>query len=120
MRHLRIPAALLPVALAACGAGADYTPIVDGTRGATFEHDLAACRALAREQDQLNQEAIAAAVLGAGVGAMVGGLDDSLTVEEAALGGLVIVGGSALADGTEKREEIVTECMRGRGHRVVG
>lgn len=107
--------------LAACAdSGASVTPILDGVPTAAFRSDLSACQSLARNQRQLDRETLAAAVLGAGAGAVLGELDD----EAGALGGAIVgavAGGAASAvDVTERREAIVTDCMRGRGHRVVG
>ena len=107
--------------LSACAeSGANYTPILDGAPSAAFQSDLSACQTLARNQRQFDQETDAAAVLGAGTGALLGELDD----EGDALGGAVagaLVGGIAGAvDASERRQAIVLNCLRGRGHRVVG
>jgi predicted nicotinamide N-methyase len=56
--------------MAACaGSGADYQPILDGTPTPAYRADLAACQALARNQNQFDQETLGATVLGAGAGA---------------------------------------------------
>lgn len=113
-----IPAVL---AVAACAdSGANYQPILDGQPTAAFQSDLAACQTLARNQKQFDQETVGAAVLGAGAGAVLGEVDD----EGDALGGAIVgalAGGAAGAvNASERREAIVVECLRGRGHRVVG
>ena len=111
---------LSTAALAACAdSGANYTPILDGRPTAAFQSDLAACQTLARDQRQFDQETAGAAVLGAGAGALIGAADD-----DAAAGGAIagaLAGGVAGAvNASERREAIVVECLRGRGHRVVG
>ena len=119
MKHLLlIPAALT---VAACAdSGANYRPILDGQPTVAFQSDLAACQTLARNQNQFDQETVGASVLGAGAGAVLGEVDD----EGDALGGAIvgaIAGGAAGAvNASERREGIVVECLRGRGHRVVG
>lgn len=119
MKKTLMIAALLP-ALAACAdSGANYQPILDGQPTAAFQSDLAACQALARNQNQFDQERVAATMLGAGAGAILGEADS-----DDALGGAVagaLAGGVASSvDVSERREDIVIECLRGRGHRVVG
>lgn len=121
MKHLILPVlAALPL-LAACeGSGATYTPILDGEPTAAFRADLAECQALARDQRQFDQETLAAAVLGAGVGAALGAVDDDTGAAGGAIAG-GLAGGTAVAvDVGERREAIIVECLRGRGHRVVG
>lgn len=119
MKHLMIFPALLIVA-ACANSGAKYQPILDGSASPAYRADLAACQALARNQKQFDQETVGAAVLGAGAGAVLGKVDE----DGDALGGAVVgalAGGAASAvDVSERRKSIVVECLRGRGHRVVG
>lgn len=119
MKKTLMIAALLP-ALAACAdSGANYQPIVDGQPTAAFQSDLAACQALARDQNQFDQERVAATVLGAGAGAILGEADSGDALGGAVAGALA--GGVASSvDVNERRKAIVIECLRGRGHRVVG
>ena len=119
MKHLIVVPAVL--AVAACAeSGANYQPILDGQPTAAFQSDLAACQSLARNQRQFDQETLGAAVLGAGTGAILGEVDD----EGDALGGAIVgaLAGSAAGavNASERREAIVVECLRGRGHAVVG
>ena len=108
------------VAMAACAdSGARYQPILDGPSTPAFRADLTACQALAAGQSRLDQETMAATVLGAGVGAALGEADSGDALGGAVAGALA--GGVASAvDVSERRERIVIECLRGRGHRVVG
>jgi len=81
--------------------------------------DLVACQALARNQTQFDEDTIAATVLGAGVGAALGEVDSGDALE-GAIAGALAGGVSGAVGASERREVIVIECLRGRGHRVVG
>ena len=112
---------ILPVLLTACAnSGANYTPILDGAPTATFQSDLAACQNLARNQRQFDRETMGAAALGAGAGAVLGEVDDDGDALAGAIVGAVAGGAAGAVNATERREAIVTQCLRGRGHRVVG
>jgi hypothetical protein len=121
MKHLFLPVlATLPL-LAACeGSGASYEPILDGAPTTAFQADLAACQALARNQRQFDQETHAAAVLGAGVGAVLGTVDEDAGAAGGATADGLAGGGAVAVDVSERREAIVVVCLRGRGHPVVG
>lgn len=60
-------------------------------------------------------------MLAAGIGAVAGGGDEGV---EGAIGGLilgVLIGGSGRAWETqEERKEVMVDCLKLRGHRVVG
>jgi len=121
MRQILLPAlAALPLVAACDDTGARYRPILDGTPSAAYETDLAACQALARDQRQFDQETVAAAVLGAGVGAVLGSVSDGADAAGGAIAGALAGGTSVAVETSERREAIVVECLRGRGHRVVG
>lgn len=112
---------LLTVCLAACAdSGANYTPILDGTPTPAFERDLADCQNLAREQRQFDQETAGAAVLGAGAGALLGAADEGSDAASGAIVGALAGGTAAAVSASDRRQTIVIECLRGRGHRVVG
>jgi len=119
MKKTLMITALLPSLVACAGSGANYTPILDGQPTSTFQSDLEACQALARNQNQFDQERVAATVLGAGAGAILGEADSGDALGGAVAGALA--GGVASSvDVNEQREAIVIECLRDRGHRVVG
>jgi len=121
MKHVFLPVlAILPVLAACDGTGATYTPILDGTPSVAFQSDLSDCQSLARNQRQFDQETVAAAVLGAGVGAVLGKVDDDGDAAGGAIAGALAGGTSVAVDVSDRREAIVVECLRGRGHRVVG
>jgi uncharacterized protein YcfJ len=107
-------------ALTACAdSGANYTPILDGQPSAAFQTDLAACQTLARDQRQFDQETAGAAVLGAGAGALFGAADDDADAAGGAIAGAMAGGVAGAVNASERREAIVMECLRGRGHPVV-
>lgn len=114
-------ALLFPLVLAACAdGGARYTPITDGAPSPAFQSDLAACRQLARDQRQFDRETAGAAVLGAGAGAVLGAADDTADAAGGAIAGALAGALAGAVNARERRQSIVTECLRGRGHSVVG
>lgn len=117
--HLIISAAGLSLVAACADSGANYQPILDGVPTLAYRADLAACQTLARNQNQFDQETLGATVLGTGAGAVLGEIDNGDALGGAVAGALA--GGVASAvNASERREAIVVECLRGRGHRVVG
>lgn len=109
------------IGLTACAdSGANYRPILDGTPSAAFQSDLAACQTLARDQRQFDQETAGAAVMGAGAGALLGELDYDGDAIGGAFAGALAGGIAGAVNANERREAIVVECLRSRGHRVVG
>ncbi|MCP1167694.1 glycine zipper family protein [Limimaricola litoreus] len=120
MKPMLIAPICMTALLAACAdMSADVDPILDGAPRAQFQSDLAACRHLARSQSQLDHDTMAAAVIGAGIGGVLGKVDE----EGDALGGAVVgalAGAAASAsEASDTREDIVLNCLRGRGHAVV-
>ena len=106
------------VLVAACAdSGANYRPILDGTPTPAFEADLTDCQALARAQ--FENETLGATVLGAGLGAALGEADSG-DAAGGAIAGALAGGVASVVDVNERRQSIVIECLRGRGHRVVG
>ncbi len=112
------PALLMTVACA--DSGANYQPILDGSETPAFRADLAACQTLARNQNQFDQETLAATALGAGAGAVLGYADSNGDALGGAVVGALAGGAASAVNASERREAIVVECLRGRGHRVVG
>lgn len=113
----------LPVVLgvAACtDRGAHYQPILDGSNTPAFQADLAACQSLASNQNQFDRKTIGATVLGAGAGAVLGKVDDDGDALGGAIVGALAGGAAGALNASERREAIIVECLRGRGHRVVG
>lgn len=116
-----IPAMAIATLLSACGGtGSQYVPIIDGEPSAQFQSDLAACRQVAEQKPLVDGETREEALVGAAIGALAGAADGG---PEAVAG--AVVGGAfgAAAGSLERREDradIVAECMKGRGHAVVG
>ena len=115
--QLTLSLAGLALAAACSDTGANYRPILDGSPTPTYEADLTACQALA--QDQFENETLGATVLGAGVGAALGEADSG-DAAGGAIAGALAGGVASAVDVNERRQSIVIECLRGRGHRVVG
>ncbi|SPJ26121.1 glycine zipper family protein [Palleronia abyssalis] len=120
MKPMLIAPVALTALLGACAdMGANVDPILDGQPTAQFQSELSACRSLARNQSQLDHETMAAAAMGAGIGGILGKVDD----EGNALGGAAIgaLAGAAAgaSEASDTRETIVLNCLRGRGHAVV-
>lgn len=119
------PFVLLPVALcaAACAnSGANYEPVVDGPKNANYYADLNACQSLAASQPAVDGTTAGAAAVGAVGGAATNAIwnDSSDNIgEAAAIGALAAVTGDAVRKNNQ-REAVVKNCMRGRGHNVVG
>lgn len=116
---------MIAALVSACAeSGANYAPVLDGEPTAAYAHDLRACQALAANQRQFDRQTAGSAALGAGVGALADVADDDVSESEGIAAGLVVgalVGAAAGAgDASDRRESIVVECLRGRGHRVVG
>ncbi|MDP1931613.1 MAG: glycine zipper family protein [Gammaproteobacteria bacterium] len=106
--------------LTAC-AGTDRRPIVDmqGVNVTQYNQDLAECQAYADEVEagrQVAQGAVAGAVVGAAVGAVVGNSD---TVQRAAGAGAVGGGARGAANAAAERRQVISNCLRGRGYRVL-
>lgn len=117
--QLALSAAGLVLMAACADSGATHQPILDGTPTRAFQADLRACQTLARTQKQFDQDTMAATVLGAGIGAVLGQADSGDALG-GAVAGAVAGGVSSAVDAGKRREAIVVECLRGRGHRVVG
>ncbi|EAR52566.1 hypothetical protein OG2516_05643 [Oceanicola granulosus HTCC2516] len=119
MRSMLIAPFCLTALLGACAEmGTDVDPILDGPPNAQFQSDLSACRSLARSQTQLDHETLAAIVLGAGIGGLLGEADEGDALG-GALAGAVAGAAAGVAGAADTREAVVLNCLRGRGHAVV-
>jgi len=111
------------LALAACeNSGANYTPVIDGPVGPNYSNDLAYCQALAAQQGTFDSNVAGNAATGAVVaGGTTAVLNNKGTnVRDAVLVGAVAgVAASALQQQNNKAN-IVANCMRNRGYRVIG
>ena len=121
MKNLYILALCPIVILSACAdLGATYRPIVDGVPSATFQSDLQACQSLARSQHQLDQDTMGSAAAGGLLGATMAAHDEGGTAFEGLVGGALVGLAGGVTKSKDKRELIVVDCMKGRGHPVVG
>ncbi|WP_425045476.1 glycine zipper family protein [Primorskyibacter sp. S87] len=114
------PAVLL---VAGCAnSGANYKPVVDGPVGPAYEADLAACQSLAASSPTVDGNTAGSAATGAAVAGassvIWNGNSDNLA-EAAAVGLIAGITGDAVQK-NKQRESVVKNCMRGRGHNVVG
>ncbi len=108
-------------AVACSNTAGRYNPIVDGPRDARYTADVTACQDLASQRSYANGDVRTNALIGAGLGTLLGAAEEG--VEGAIAGGLIgsIAGGGGTAwEARDERKSIIVECMRGRGHRVVG
>ena len=115
-----LPALLLATACA--NSGANYTPVIDGPKGPNYESDLAACQQLAASGGVVDGQVAGSTAAGAGIGAastvIWNGNSDNLG--EAAAVGAIAGLASGIARQNNSRENIVRNCMAGRGYRVLG
>lgn len=113
------------LALAGCAnTGAKYEPIADGPVSVTYAADLESCQQLATDRGYINADTKTNAMIGAGLGALAGIADDDVNDTEGAIAGAVVGaiagGGAGMVETREQRRQIVIDCMKGRGHPVVG
>jgi len=116
---------LIAALVSACAeSGANYAPVLDGEPTAAYARDMTECQTLAANQRQFDRQTAGSAAFGAGIGALAGAADEEVSTADGIAAGLVVgalVGAAAGAgEASERREAIVVECLRGRGHRVVG
>lgn len=108
--------------LSGCSAmqtGAAHRPIIDGPINAKYESDLAQCQTAAENRSYFNSEVQQDALIGTAVGALVGAGGDTGSIVGGAAAGAVIGGGSSALDTRTERKNIVINCMRSRGYKVL-
>lgn len=117
---ITVPALLLAAACA--NSGANYTPVIDGPKGPNYEADLAACQQLAASGGAVDGRVAGSTAAGAGIGAASAVIWDgnSSNLGEAAAVGAIAGLASGVARQNARRENIVRNCMAGRGYRVLG
>lgn len=117
--NIRILAAAISTTLllAACAG----RPVVDtkNVDMARYERDLAECQAYA-DQSSTTAAAGRGAVGGAALGGILGAIfGDSGSAARGAGAGGVIGGARGAASGSNEEEQIVKNCLRGRGYSVL-
>ena len=110
------------VLLTACASGATAGgPIVDmrGVDPVVYRMDLADCGDYANQVgvgQKAATGAVAGAVLGGAIGAVVGNSDDA---REGAGAGAIIGGAKGVGHGVRERRMVVRNCLRHRGYAVL-
>ena len=124
LRDLTLFAVIITAVMMTAGcanSSARYQPIVDGNVSMDYYSDVQACQQLATRRTFTNGDVKSEAVAGAVTGILIGAIEQGT---EGAIAGAVVGsalgGGSTAWDTREERKKIVIECMKGRGHRVVG
>lgn len=108
------------VPLTACAElGSSYQPILDGQPNHAYQADLQSCQDLARSQPY-SADMVGAMIAGGAVGGLVGDHETSVTAAEGAGAGALFGLVGAMFEQIDARKSIVIECMKGRGHLVVG
>ncbi|MEX0286605.1 MAG: glycine zipper family protein [Paracoccaceae bacterium] len=123
MRPILLAALPIAALLSGCETtGANYVPVIDGAVGPNYQADLAACQQLARTQPALDDSAALNTVAGAGAAAATTAIIDNSgtnVLDAAIIGAAAGLTGSALQQQANK-QQIVINCMRGRGYNVIG
>ncbi len=115
---------LLCLALISCqsGRGPGYSgPIIDpqGVDMAKYQTDLGECEAIA-DQVPVGERAVAGAATGAIIGGAVGAVvGNHNTVRRGAGVGAIGGGVRGASSGLSERNQVVHNCLRGRGYRVL-
>lgn len=112
---------LATLTLAACQGNPAQRVIVDtkGIDPAAYQQDLAECSALA-DQARPGGSAARGALGGALIGGALGGIfGDRHSAARMAGGGAVVGGASQAGAGYSERDQVLRNCMSGRGYRVL-
>lgn len=105
--------------LAACQSGPRVVIDPKGVDQAAYRQDLAECTQIA-DQAKPGRSALRGALGGAVIGGALGGvLGDRGTAGRMAGAGAVVGGASQAGEGSASRDDILKNCMRGRGYRVL-
>lgn len=112
---------LATLTLTACQGNPAQRVIVDtkGVDAAQYQQDLAECSTLA-DQASPGRSAARGAVGGALIGGALGGIfGNRHSAARMAGGGAVIGGASQAGAGYSERDQVLRNCMSGRGYRVL-
>ena len=105
------------VVLAGCGHGQRAIVDMQGVDEQQYQQDLYECREYAQQVDsRAGKGAVGGAVVGGAIGAVLG---DTTTMQKGAgvgaISGLVKGGAST----RREKQQVVRNCLRGRGYRVL-
>ncbi|MFP1679550.1 glycine zipper family protein [Alloalcanivorax sp. C16-2] len=120
LTHPRTAALGLSALLLAACASTDRV-IVDkqNVDEARYQQDLSDCRAIA-DQVGTGRDAAEGAVGGALIGGVLGAIfGNSGTAGRMAGGGAVVGAAGKAGDAQQEKEQVLKNCMRGRGYRVL-
>ena len=122
--------ASLCLGMSACAtSGANVVPVIDAPDSPQLQADLAQCQTLAAQYNGSDNDTALAAVVGAGLGALVGGTINNRFRRDSfsgnnALAGAAIGGAAGVGYGAyqseDKKADIVYRCMAGRGYNILG
>ncbi len=117
---LVISLAALVAGCTTTGTGSNFRPIVD-TKGVDlnrYEADLQECQAYAKSTPNAGKSGAGGAAVGAAIGlalALIGG-DKKLASAGA---GAVVGGAVGASSGETSQREIIRNCLKGRGYKVL-
>ena len=122
--------AALSLGMSACAtSGANVVPIIDAPDSPQLQADLAQCQSLAAQYNGEGNDALAAAIVGAGLGALTGSSFGGRPFSNRGRGENALAGalaGAAAGTGVGiykaqgKQADIVYRCMAGRGYNILG
>jgi uncharacterized protein YcfJ len=115
MKHYTFAVAVT-VLLSACTTTDEIIIDKKGVDMARYDQDLAECRSYAEEVQTGKKVA-----KGAASGAVVGGLIGAITHDPGKAAGVGAVGGGArgASEGSREEVQVVKNCLRGRGYRIL-
>lgn len=120
----RVVLGIVFLTLVACqsGRGRGYSgPIIDpqGVDMARYQADLVECQAIA-DQVPVGERAVTGAATGALIGGAVGAVVGNRNTATRGAGVGAIGGGvQGVSSGMRERDQVVHNCLRGRGYRVL-
>lgn len=104
-------------------AGANVRPLVDmqNKTSQQYENDLQQCQSYAVQQSGAAANGAAAAAAGLVIGALLGLVAGGNMTDILQVGGIGAVAGGAggLYEGNSAQENVVKQCLRGRGYNVL-
>jgi outer membrane lipoprotein SlyB len=112
---------LLCSALLLAAGCAARSPIVDmkGVDEQRYQADLAECREYAKQAPGAGGGAAGGALVGAGVGYVLGQAVGARDPSAIGRGGAVVGGAKGAGRGAQSRRQVVANCLKGRGYKVL-
>lgn len=117
-RWLAAPVATL-ILVGACTTTDEIIIDKKGVNIAQYEADLAECRSYS-EEVKTGEKAAKGAASGAVVGGLIGAaVGNSRDAQKGAGAGAVTGGAKGVSQGEREQQQVVKNCLRGRGYRVL-